>query len=137
MSPPLASGLALGDVVLVENIESATADQADPLRCSEGTVVPNLSAHIAKASTPRIRLFFDLHPDPQASETPTLAAEIRRNGALAGTVPLKLALDPKRPTTPYMFTLSSATLPPGQYQTSVILTQGDKKVSQSVSFTLE
>ena len=136
--PPVASGLALGDVLLVLRIDPAGASEAaDPLRCTQGTVVPNLSGHVSKAAGQKIALFFDLHADPGSADAPSLAAELRRDGALIASVPLKLGADLGHKTIPYMFSLGTASLEPGLYQAAVILSQGEHKVSQSVSFTLE
>ncbi len=136
--PPAAHGVALGDVVLVARIDAAaTPDAADPLRCAQGIVVPNLSGRVSKATNPRISLFFDLYTDPASADAPALSAELRRDGALIGTVPLKLTVDPKRPGVPYLFTLGTGSLRPGHYQTTVVLSQGSQKASESASFTLE
>ncbi len=135
--PPASHGAALGDVLLVGRIDAATADATDPLRCAQGVVVPNLSGRIAKAANAKFSLFFDLYTDPASSEAPSLSAELRRDGALIGTVPLKLTVDPKRPGVPYIVTLGTGSLHPGHYQTTVTLTQGGQKLSQSASFTLE
>jgi VWFA-related protein len=136
--PPVANGLALGDVLLVRRIDPADASvAADPLRCAEGIVVPNLSGHVSKAASPKISLFFRLHTDACSTEAPALSAELRRDGVLIGSVPLKLTVDPRRPTIPYMFALGAGSLRPGQYQVTVILSQGGQKAPQSVSFSLE
>ena len=135
--PPAATGLTLGDVVLVGSIDPAASEGLDPLRCKDGTVVPNLSGHVVKAATPKLSMFFSLHTDPSSTEVPSLSAEISRDGVEIGSVPLKLNADLKGKTTPYIFTLGTASLHPGQYRTAVILSQGGQKVSQSVSFALE
>jgi hypothetical protein len=136
--PPVTSGLALGDVVLVRGIDSeGVSAAADPLRYAEGTVIPNLSGRVLKAAGAKITLFFDLHPDPASTEAPTLSAEVRRDDVLAATVPLKLTVDPKRQTIPYVFSLGAASLEPGRYKVTVILSQGGQHVSNSVQFTLE
>ena len=136
--PPVEKGLALGDVVLVRSIDASSAVEAgDPLRYAEGTVVPNLSGHVSKAASPKISLFFHLHPDPAATDAPALSMEVRQDDVLVTTAPLKLAVAPKRQTVPYMFSLGAAGLSPGQYRVTVTLRQGDRKVSSSVSFALE
>jgi hypothetical protein len=136
--PPVTSGLALGDVVLVRGIDSeGVSAAADPLRYAEGTVIPNLSGRVLKAAGAKITLFFDLHPDPASTEAPTLSAEVRRDDVLAATVPLKLTVDPKRQTIPYVFSLGAASLEPGRYKVTVILSQGGQHVSNSAQFTLE
>jgi VWFA-related protein len=136
--PAAVNGLALGDVLLVGRIEAGgPAGDADPLRCSEGVVVPNLSGRVAKAAGAKIRLFFDLHTDPASQETPTLSAELRRRDDLIGTMPLKMPADAQRKTIPYLTTLGSGDLKPGKYEMTIILRQGGQKVSRAVSFTLE
>jgi VWFA-related protein len=135
--PAVAKGLALGDLLLVRSIDPTASEAGDPLRYAEGTVIPNLSGHVSKAASPKISLFFDLHADPGSSEAPALSMELRRDDVLAATVPLKLTLDPKRQTIPYMFALGTTGLSPGQYKVTVILTQGGQNVSNSVRFTLD
>jgi VWFA-related protein len=136
--PAVAHGLALGDVLVVRRFDAAeSADDTDPMRCAEGIVVPNLSGHVSKAASPKIDLFFDLHTDPAATETPSLSAELRRDGGLLGSLPLKLPADPNRKTIPYVTTLGANSLPTGRYQMTIILSQGGQKVSRSVSFILE
>jgi VWFA-related protein len=136
--PPVADRLALGDVVLVRNIDTAgAAEPGDPLRYAEGTVVPNLSGRVSKAAGAKISLFFDLHPDPASTDAPALSIEVREDDVLVTTAPLKLAVDPKRQTIPYMFSLGAASLSPGRYKLTVILSQGGQQVSGSVSFALE
>jgi VWFA-related protein len=136
--PAVAKGLALGDVLLVRRIDPAgSSEAADPLRCAKGIVVPNLSAHIAKTGTAKIDLFFDVHPDPGAVDAPILSAELRHDDELVGKLPLKLNVDPERKTIPYLTTLSAGSLSAGEYEMKVILSQGGKTVSRTLSFTLE
>jgi hypothetical protein len=136
--PPVAKGLALGDVLVVQRFDPAgSSTVSDPLACAEGIAVPNLSGHISKATSPKISLFFRLSTDTSSGEAPALSAELRRDGAPIGTVPLKLTVDPKRPAIPYVLALGAEKLRPGQYQITVILTQGAQTVSQSTAFRLE
>ena len=136
--PPVANGLALGDVLLVGRIDpGGSADDGDPLRCALGIVVPNLSGRISKAEGTKIFLFFNLHADPGSTETPSLSAELRRHGDLIGSLPLSLNADPKRKTIPYLTTLGANSLPAGLYEMTVILRQGGHRVARSVSFNLE
>ena len=134
----MANGLALGDVMLVRRIDAAgPAGEADPLRCAEGVVVPDLSGRVSKAAGPKISLFFDLHTDPDSTGTPTMSAELRRDGDLIGTMPLKMPADPQRKTIPYLTTLGVNALKAGEYEMTVVLRQGGRTLSKAVSFTLE
>ncbi len=136
--PAVATGLALGDVLLVRRIDPDVAgEESDPLRCARGIVVPNLSGHIAKTGSPQIDLFFDVHVDPNSKDAPTLLAELRHDDELVGKLPLRLSADPERKTFPYLTTLSATTLSAGEYEMTVILSQGGQKVSRTATFTLE
>jgi hypothetical protein len=136
--PAVATGLALGDVLLVRRIDPESADEtADPLRCAKGIVVPNLSGHIAKTGDAKIDLFFDIHTDPGSTDAPTLSAELRHDDELVGKLPLKLSAEPERKTFPYLTTLSSSKLGAGEYEMKVILSQGGQTVTRTVTFTLE
>jgi VWFA-related protein len=136
--PAVATGLALGDVLLVRRIDPDVASEAaDPLRCARGIVVPNLSGHIAKTGSANIDLFFDIHVDPSSTDAPVLSAELRHDDELVGKLPLKLTADSERKTFPYLTTLSSTKLGAGEYEMTVILSQGGQKVTRTVTFSLE
>jgi VWFA-related protein len=136
--PEVAKGLALGDVLLVRRIDAAgPSAETDPLRCAEGIVVPDLSGRVSKAAGPKVSLFFDLHADPNSTAPPTMSAELRRDGDLIGTMPLKAPADSQRKTIPYLTTLGVASLKPGEYEMTVILRQGGQTLSKAVRFTLE
>jgi hypothetical protein len=138
---PAGSGPALSDGVLVRRIEPFAGDQdtdkSDPLRCADGKVVPDLSGHISKAASPSLTLFFDIYPDRGSPEKPELKAEVRRNDALLGVVPLTIREDAGRTFIPYLAQLATADLPAGAYRMTVILKQGSRTASQSVSFALD
>ncbi len=135
---PAAEGAALGSVILVDRIDPAgSGAENDPLRCTKGIVVPNLSGRLSKADNAQITLFFSIHPDSGAADAPSLTAELRRDGDLVGSLPLKLSGDMKRKTIPYLTSIGAGSLAAGQYEMTIILSQGEQKASQSVSFTLE
>ncbi len=132
---------ALGDIVLVRRIEPAGAaatDASEPLRCSEGKVVPNLSAHLSKDANPAILLFFDVQPDRRSSDKPALKLEVWRDGNLLGSVPLNLREDstPGQPIRE-LAKVGTKALRPGSYDMTVVLSQGEQTTQRTLSVTLE
>jgi len=111
-------------------------DRADPLRCVDGRVVPNLSGRVSKAAYKTVTLFFDIHPDTASTDIPEVKVEVRRSGTLIGTVPLRITQDTKKATIPYLAELGTASLPIGDYRLTMVLKQGAQTASASVSFTL-
>lgn len=140
--PPAPSGAFLGDIVPVHSIvpfaddADIENDREDPLRCVDGRVIPNLSGHYSKAADPRITLFFDIHPDVAVADPPVVTVEVRRDGSLLGTVPLRITQDVRK-TIPYLAQLGTATLPAGDYRLTMILKQGTQTYSGNVTFTLD
>jgi hypothetical protein len=137
--PAAATAPALSDIVLVQRIEpfQGPGDPMDPLRCAEGLVVPELSAHVSRASTPVLTLFFQIRKDLKAGAPAKLSAEVRRDGVSIGAVPLALNAESREEVVPYLAKLGTASLKPGAYKMTVILEQGDAKSAQSVSFQLD
>jgi len=140
---PLTSDRAsLGDVVLVGKIEpfaddaDMENDRADPLRCVDGRVVPNLSGRVSKAAYKTVTLFFDIHPDTASTDIPEVKVEVRQSGALIGIVPLHITQDTKKATIPYLAELGTASLAIGDYRLTMVLKQGAQTASSSVSFAL-
>lgn len=139
--PAAGAGPGLSDIVLARRVDpwagDEDVDRASPLRCSDGRVVPNLAAHVSKTADPTLTLFFQVYPQRGASVAPTLKAEVRRDGGLIGTVPLKLGPTEGKEFVPYLAQLGTSSLQPGAYTMTVILEQGGEQAKQSVSFTLE
>jgi VWFA-related protein len=137
--PPAASGPALGDIVLVRRIEPATGamESSEPLRCSEGKVIPNLSARLARDANPAILLFFDVLPDSRSAEKPLLELEVRRDGNLLGSVPLSFRQDSTGGPVRELAKLGTKSLRPGTYELTVVLSQGALTALRRVPVTLE
>jgi VWFA-related protein len=138
--PELARGVSLSDIVVARRIDSfqndADTDSASPLRCADGRVIPNLSGYVSRAAAPNVTLFFDIHPDAGSGESLELKAEVRRDGLLIGTVPLRISQNAGHGTIPYLAQLHTATLRAGAYSFTAILKQGAETSSRSVAFTL-
>jgi VWFA-related protein len=140
--PPTSNHASLGDVVLVGKIEPFSDDadmendRADPLRCVDGRVIPNLSGRVSKAAYKTVTLFFDIHPDTASTDIPEVKVEVRRSAVLVGTVPLRITQDTKKATIPYLAELGTASLPNGDYRLTMVLKQGAQTASASVSFAL-
>ncbi|HLJ51190.1 MAG TPA: VWA domain-containing protein [Bryobacteraceae bacterium] len=139
LAPP--TGLSLSDIVLVRKMNPFSGDEdtdrSDPLRCAEGRVVPNLSGRVSKAAQPTVALFLHVYLDRSSSEKPSLKAEVRRAGGLIATVPMPLGEGTSQGFIPYIAQLGTTALDPGWYTLTLILEQGTRHASQSVSFTLE
>ena len=140
--PPTSNRASLGDVVLVGKIEPFSGDaemendRADPLRCADGRVIPNLSGRVSKAAYKTVTLFFDIHPDTASTDIPEVKVEVRRSGTLIGIVPLRMPQETKKATIPYLAELGTASLAIGDYRLTMVLKQGAQTASASVSFTL-
>ena len=120
---PSGSGPFLSDVVLVRRVDPYPyeLDPLEPLRFQHGRVVPNVSASVAQG-TKELSFFFLVQPESSNSEPATLEMEVLRNGSLLGQSPLQL---PKTSDEafPYMASLGTASLPAGDYDVRLSLSQ--------------
>lgn len=131
------SGSGLSDVMLVRRFDplSEETDAFEPLRYKHGKVVPNVSGEI-DPSTKDVSLFFLVHPDANTSGPAMLEMQVMRNGSLVGEVPLQLPSSSSGETIPYLASMKSSSLPPGNYQIIETLTQGDKVSERSTNFNI-
>lgn len=136
--PPDPPTPSLNEVILVRKMDSIHEDDSDPLdplHFEKARVTVNLSSLAPQDGKP-LSLFLMLHPDPHASEAPTLQMEVSLNGKAAHSVTLPMKKDAKGEAVPYLATLGSGNLPVGHYQVKAILTQGGKSASQTISFSV-
>jgi len=133
-----SNGPSLSDMALVRRTEpfKPETDPLEPLRYENGKIVPDLSGDINNKAK-SISLFFMIHPDAQSSEQPRLAMEVLRNGDPIASMPLPLRRTSGAGVVPYLASIQSGALPPGRYDVTATLTQGEKTTASSTSFTVD
>jgi VWFA-related protein len=132
------SGPAMSDMVLVRQMDNFNedADPLEPMRYESGKVTPNLSGSVShEAKT--VSLFLILHPDPNAADPPTLEMQVIRNGKAGRRTPLPLRLSAKDAIVPYLATLQTKSLAPGDYTVKATMNQGGDTALQEIAFTVE
>lgn len=133
---PSGSGPFLSDVMLVRRVDPYPyeLDPLEPLRFQHGRVVPNVSASVTQG-TKDLSFFFLVHPASSSSEPATLEIEVFRNGSLLGQSPLQL---PKSSDDafPYMASLGTASLPAGDYDVRLSLSQDGRIAARESEFRI-
>jgi VWFA-related protein len=134
-TPP--DGPALSDLAVVRRTVPYDTDRdpLEPLRYEKTQVVPNVSGDIT-GDAKNISLFFMIHSDSHISDSPTLEMEVSRNGEPIGRMPLALRKFANGATIPYMASIQAGSLPPGHYEVTATLTQGEKTNEHSISFNI-
>jgi VWFA-related protein len=133
-----SSPLALSDVVLVRALEPHYAQQEDtlePMRYEHQKIVPNIAGQVA-ANAKNAELFFILHPDPASSAGLSLEMQLTRNGQSGAPVSL-LQTSGAHSAIPYLASVSSGRLAPGDYEVKATLRQGSETATQSRAFHVE
>jgi VWFA-related protein len=130
------SGPFLSDVAVVRRIDpsSEESDPFDPLLYKQGQVIPSLAGQVSP-ETKELSFFFLVHPDSTMSDASILELQVLRNGELFGEVPLQL---PKElgEAFPYLASLKTSSLPPGNYEVMLSLTQGGKIMERQSRFNI-
>jgi len=133
--PNAGFGPFLSDIALVRRIDPSPEelDPFEPLRYQRGKIVPDLSSHVAASGD--TSFFFLVHPDRSASEPAMLEMQVLRNGDLMGQVPLQLPRD-IGDAFPYIASLRTKSLPAGNYDVILSLTQGGKITERETRFSV-
>ena len=134
--PNAASGPFLSDIAQVRRIDPSPEelDPFEPLRYQHGKIVPNLSGQVVPGAKDT-SFFFFVHPDPAASELAMLEMQVSRNGELMGQMPLQLPKD-IGDAFPYVASLKTSSLPAGNYDVILSLTQGGKIMERGARFNI-
>jgi VWFA-related protein len=133
-----SGGADVSAISLVQRYESLNEkDTQEPFRYQNSRVVPSLQKLIVKEKTPTVATFFVIYPDPKLTEKPKLELEVSRRGELLGRIPMDLPNTTAPGPIPYIASLPSASLPPGPYELSAIVTQGGQTVEQKTAFTID
>jgi VWFA-related protein len=132
-----SSGVSLSDMVLVRKMERAHGEDEDtfePLRYEHRKVTPNITAELP-ANSRDVQVFFLLHSDSTSKEPTKLEMELVHNGKPGRRIPL-LQTDGMHQAIPYLASIGSGQLSPGQYEVKAFLSQGGKTAEQSQAFTV-
>jgi VWFA-related protein len=131
-------GPALSDIVLVRKMDTfdEDADPLEPMRYESGKVTPNLSGAVP-TDAKSISLFLILHPDPKATDAPTLEMQVIRNGKAGKRTPLPLRVGAKDAVIPYLATIQTKSLAPGDYKVKATVSQGGDTAQQEIAFTVD
>jgi VWFA-related protein len=135
--PGQPGAVSLSDMVLVRKIEGSHVEDDDPLepmRYEHQKVTPNLTGELP-ANGHDTSMFFILHPDPDSDQPLTLEMELIHNGKAGKRMPL-LHSDGEHAPIPYLASIGSRALPPGEYEVKAFIRQGSKSAEQSSVFTV-
>jgi len=134
--PNVGSGPFLSDVALVRRLDafSDESDPLEPLRYQNDKVTAGLSPQLLPG-TKDLSFFFLVHPDSDVSEAATLELQVLRNGELFGQIPLQLPRDLGE-AFPYLASLRTSSLPAGNYEVMLSLSQGEKVMEREARFSI-
>lgn len=134
----LGDAPSLSDISMVRRIDPVPqeADPSEPMRYGSGKVVPGLSDAVPKG-TKELSFFFVVHPEANSTEAARLEMEVLKSGEHIAQVPLTVRKTTGPVSIPYLTSIQTATLPPGQYQVIERLTQGPKTSEQAAAFQIE
>jgi len=134
---PQTSPVALSDMVLVRKMEGSHEEENDPLeplRYEHKKVTPNLMGELPR-NDGKVSLFFILHPDPASSDAMKLEMQLTHNGKAGKRMPL-MEEGGMKAGVPYLASIGSHGLAPGNYEVTAYLSQGGKAAEQSQRFTV-
>ena len=132
-----ASPVALSDMVLVRKMEGSHEEEDDPMepmRYEHKKVTPNLTGELPEHDG-KVSLFFILHPDPESSDAMKLEMQLTANGKAGKRVAL-MEEGGMKAGVPYLASVGSHGLPPGNYEVTAYLSQGGKTAERSERFVV-
>jgi VWFA-related protein len=129
-APPVQ--LSLSELVLLRPGEDGRPGTIG----TEGTISPNLAGSLP-ASAKDASIFFFVHAAEKAENLPQVAIAISKDGKQIGNWPLRSANDQRKGLVPYLSAFNAAALPPGSYNATVSVRQGDQTAVRHLVFVKE
>ena len=134
--PAAADGPWLSDVALVRRTEGSP-DPMEPMQYAKERVVPNLAGQVS-AGTPRISFFFMIHPDTGLSgRDGQLELDVQRDGKSVLKSSTEIAPGTVSDNRANLVGIDAKALPAGNYRAVFGYTQGDKRVTRDLAFTVD
>jgi VWFA-related protein len=134
--PQATPGVDLSSVTVIRRLDPAGAndqDRNDPFRYQQHRIVPNLGEPLRRGSP--VSLFLVVYPASLSAGTPQLALQILRDGEVVGQAIADLPKPDAAGRIPYIATLSTEKLPPGQYEIRAVASQGSSNSERHAFFT--
>lgn len=139
MVPPRGESIGLSSVAVIKRVDPVdpnVKDQDNPLRFTEGRIVPNLGDLILPTPGTKISFYFVVYPAGGASEPPRLTLEFLRDGEVIARATPELPAPDAQGRIPYISTVPMETFKAGRYELRAIAQQGTRAVEEHAFFTI-
>jgi VWFA-related protein len=135
--PAAPTATSLSDVILARAQEPTRADDdpADPLLYGDERVVPDLSGQLSPGAR-NVSVFFVVHSDPHAPQTPTVNLQVLRDGKPLGGAPVNTQSSAESEFSSYLTTFSLNPPVNGLYEIRAVLSQDGNTSQARATFTL-
>ncbi len=139
LMPPVEARLGISSVAIMRGLRNNLEDasQEDPFLMGGKIVTPTLSPVLKKIDTGSMSFFMVIYPDSAIGGKSELAMEFSRDGQLIGGGTPPLGAPDEHGRIPYVATVPTAKLEPGNYRIRFVVKQGAETAEESVTFTLE
>jgi VWFA-related protein len=133
-----AAGSSLSDLALVQRMDPFPdgVDPNEPMQYGDRKVVATVADRMPRGVR-RIDLFSVVYADTQSGQQPRLELSVLRNQEPIAQVPLPLRTVTGVAAVPYVASIQSGSLPPGDYLLIETLTQGERTSEKSLGFRIE
>lgn len=137
--PAAGSKLSLSSVTLVRSVSLKTPSTSpeDPFLMSAKVITPTINPILKKANTGALSFYVVIYRDQSNGSKPELSMEFSRDGERLGSGSPAVGEPDGQGRIQYIATAPVDKLPPGNYQVTFQVRQGDESASESASFTLE
>jgi VWFA-related protein len=117
-----------------EKLAEADRPSGNPFLVGEMLLYPNQGEPLRKSETPEVGFFFTTYP--VKGSNPEAVLEVVQNGAVLATLPLSLGKADSSGRIQQVSRLPTAALKPGTYDLRLVVTQGQRQLTQSATFRL-
>ncbi len=140
MVAPVKQGVRMSSITVIKRVDPVdqnVRDANNPLRFSEGKIVPNLSETVRPGPGNQLSFFFVVYIQAGATEKPQLTLEFLLDGEVIARATPELTQPDDRGRIPYVASASIEKFKPGRYELRALISQSRQAVEEHAFFTIE
>ncbi len=137
--PASRVGVQMSSLSVINKITKASSEDPqdqDPFLLTDSRLVPGLGDSIRSEANSSIFFYFVAYPDRARTEKVQLTLQFLQNGLAVSQAQIDLPAADAQGRIPYLATVPSESLQPGDYEVRAVVSQGDSAAEEHAFLTL-
>ncbi len=127
---------SLSVISRITKVQATDPQDQDPFLLTDSRLLPALGDAIQSAANSSVFFYFVAYPDRARTDKVQLTLQFLQNGLAVSQAQIELPAPDSKGRIPYLATIPSESLQPGEYEVRAVVSQGESAAEEHTFLTL-